>query len=248
MSSNKPIFDLTIVIPALNEESRVGKTLESLAIFIDTDPVLKNLNCEVVVVNADSDDNTLSVAKKHGKKIKNFTIIRPGEKVGKGRDVRCGMLAAQGKKVLFMDADLATPLHHIPIFFNLSKQFDLVCATRNIRLHHTSITRRFVSIGGNILFKLSSGVWTEDSQCGFKLFSHDAARLCFQKQTIMKWGFDMEILTIAATNHLTTKFIRINDWRHIPDGTFDSTNTVYNSLSSLIDLGKIVRNRIMRKY
>src|SRR5689334_16584139 len=119
MNSTSKI-DLSIVIPALNEAARIGRTLDQLAHFLKTDKTLKELRTEVLVVSADGDDNTHKVAETHGNKIGNFRLLRPGKRVGKGRDVQYGMQRTKGRYALFMDADLATPLHHIPEFYKIA--------------------------------------------------------------------------------------------------------------------------------
>jgi dolichyl-phosphate beta-glucosyltransferase len=241
--------DLSIVIPALNEEKRIGETLDNLNRFLKTDKTLKKIECEVIVVSADGHDKTHKVANKHGAKIKNFSLLLPGRRVGKGRDVKYGMLRANGKYVLFMDADTATPLHHIPQFYKQAiSGYDIVVATRNLKKHHSYLPRRMLSILGNTAYRILGGVWIEDSQCGFKLFSKSATKTCFKRQTILRWGFDMEILTIAKIHHLKMKCVRINDWKPVAGGPFDSSHTIMNAIETLHELIAIARNRLLRKY
>jgi dolichyl-phosphate beta-glucosyltransferase len=241
--------ELSIVIPALNEEKRIGTTLDELKKFLKTNPTLSGIECEVLVVSANGTDNTHDVARRHGKDFKNFNLLLPGEKVGKGRDVKYGMLRAKGEYIVFMDADLATPLRHLPTFYKEAlKGFDVVVATRNLKKHHSYLPRRVLSILGNLAYRILGGVWTEDSQCGFKLFNRRAAQNCFKRQTIMRWGFDMEILTIAKSQKFKTKFIRISDWRAIPGGTFDASHTVKNAIETLHELLMIAKNRVLRTY
>lgn len=246
-SKNKPI-DLSIVIGALNEELRIGKTLDELARFLKDDETMKNLTCEVVVVCAEGTDKTPAVVAKHGRKIANFSLLFPGKRVGKGRDVKYGMLRTKGNYALFMDADLATPLRHVPIFYNTALSgYDLVIATRNLKKHHSHLVRRSLSMAGNLAYRLLGGVWIEDTQCGFKLFSKKAARLCFGKQTINGWGFDMEILTIAKVNNFKAKHVRIDDWEDMPGGTFVGP-IIKNALETLGELLYIAKNRILGRY
>ena len=244
--ANQP--DLTIVIPARREEKRVGKTLDKLATFLNKDPMISRKEVEVLVVAVDAGDATQEVVLSKKGQFKNLRLLKPGKPVGKGRDVKYGMLRAKGRAVLFMDADLATPLKYIPKAY---KEFeagnDVVIATRNLRKHHASVLRRLLSNTGNMLFRIASGVWVEDSQCGFKLFSREASKICFSKLTIMGWGFDMEALAIARANKLTLKTIRVNDWESVPGGIFES-GFVSNALSSLKELAYIFRNRVKRSY
>lgn len=241
-------IDLSVVVPAYAEGSRLGATLEALAKYLRTTPVISRLATEIIVVAADAPDNTKTVARQSADLFSNFRLVEPGPKIGKGRDVQAGMLAATGDAILFMDADMATPLNHILDFWERYRQgSQLVYATRNIYKHHPLLLRRLVSVCGNKLFKLLSGINTEDTQCGFKLFSNDAAQICFERLTVMGWGFDMEVLTIAAVNHLKIQAVRIDDWRDVAGGNFEQS-VIMSSTRSLVDLVKIFFNRLFGRY
>lgn len=240
--------DLTIVIPAYREAKRIGKTLTQLATFLNNDPILSDKHIEIIIVAADTDDNTVDVALANRHLFADFRLLRPGPKVGKGRDVRYGMLRARGKAVIFMDADLATPLKYLPEFYNRHRQgHDVVIATRNLRRHHPNFWRRLISNCGNLIFRIASGVWIEDSQCGFKLFSQQAAYTCFRRLSILGWGFDMEVLAIAKAQKFKTATYRINDWTSMPDSTF-TEGVLKNSLQSLGELGSIFWRRLRGAY
>ena len=240
--------DLTIVIPAYREAKRIGATLTELARFLHDDPVLGSKHIELIVVAADTDDDTHGVVLAHRHLFQDFRLLRPGPKLGKGRDVRYGMLRARGKAVIFMDADLATPLKYLPEFYlrHLAGH-DLVVATRNLRRHHPNFVRRLVSNCGNLIFRFASGIWIEDSQCGFKLFSHHAAQTCFSRLSILGWGFDMEILAIAKAQKFKTSAYRIDDWTSKPGSTF-TESFVSNSIKSLRELGSIFWRRLRGAY
>lgn len=240
--------DLSIVIPAYREAKRIGGTLDELADFLKSDEMLSKLIIEVLVVVADAPDDTVGVALSRQKKFKDFSVLQPGQKVGKGRDVQYGMLRAKGDAVVFMDADLATPLRHLPKFYKAYlRGFEVIIAARNLRRHHPSVARRLLSNAGNMLFRIAGGVWLEDSQCGFKMFTRDAAQLCFSKLSILGWGFDMEVLAIAKTNKLKIRSYRVNDWRSVPEGTF-MDGAIKNALNSLMELGTIAVRRAMGAY
>src|ERR1035437_5344539 len=99
--------DLTIVIPAYAEEKRIGETLDKLALFLNNDKTLRDKKIEVLVVVASAPDKTKQIVLAKQKNFRNLTLLEPGPKAGKGRDVQFGMLRAKGKSVIFMDADLA---------------------------------------------------------------------------------------------------------------------------------------------
>lgn len=240
--------DLSIIIPAYREELRIGRTLEELFKFLVSNELMSTLDVEVIVVSADSDDRTDEVVESFISKHDNLRLLRLGTRAGKGRDVRVGMLAAKGNAVIFMDADLATPLSHIPEFHEMvAKGSGVVIATRNLRTHHPEITRMIFSVVGNALYRILCGAWIEDSQCGFKMFSERAAKICFDRATIDGWGFDMEILTIARINNLQCKSVKIYDWSSVPGGSFDDS-VIKNYIRSFFDLCYIAQGRVVGRY
>ncbi len=203
---------------------------------------------EVIVVAAEGHDKTQAIVKSKMKQFTRITLLEPGPRVGKGRDVKYGIQRSSGALVMFMDADLATPLVHLREFYELCTHGnDIVIGTRDLRIYRSSSIRRIVSFFGNVLFKLCGGIWIEDSQCGFKMFTKAAAELCFSEQQIVGWTFDMELLTIAKTNHLKVATRRINDWRDVPDSTF-ADGVVVTAFNSLKDLSHILKNRLTGKY
>ena len=232
-------IDLSIVIPAYCEEKRIGKTLDKLALFLKHDSFFKQKVVEVIVVAAIAPDRTEDIILSKQHLFKLFEIIRPKIRVGKGRDVRLGIMYASGKIIVFMDADLATPLHHLEKFYKAcADDYDIVIGTRNLLKYRTNFIRRVFAVIGNILFRLVSGIWIEDSQCGFKMFKSTAARKCFSKLTILGWGFDMEVLAMARANRMKIKYFRINDWKDIPGSTF-TEGLFRTSLHSIRDLTRI---------
>jgi len=240
--------DLSIVIPAYREERRIGKTLDQLSVFLKEDAFFRHKNVEVIVVSADAPDKTHDIVRDKSKLFSSFSFVTPGPRVGKGRDVKAGVLKANGKAVLYMDADLATPLIHIEPFYKLYEQgADVIIATRGIKRHGETALRMTISKAGNILYRLASGVWVEDSQCGFKMFSARAAKICFQKLKITGWGFDMELLTTAKMNHIAITPVRIHDWRPVPYGTFGES-IMANSLHTFSDLLMIFGRRLNGYY
>lgn len=251
-SKQKKQPDLSIIIPAYREEQRIGKTLDELAAFLGRNRFFKHRDIEVIIVAANAPDRTheLVTAKQPLFNVKNlsFTLLKPGPHVGKGRDVQYGMLRSHGKYVVFMDADLATPLHHLVNFYNTcDKGSDIVIGTRDLFHYRSGKLRNLFSGSGNRLYQLASGIHVEDTQCGFKMFNQHAAQLCFSKLTILGWGFDLEILAIAKANHLTITSIRIEDWEDKPFSTYND-GPLRISVRSVRDFVRVTINRARGKY
>jgi dolichyl-phosphate beta-glucosyltransferase len=240
---NKKNFDLSIVIPAYREEKRISKTLDSL-IHLLREPYFTKLAVEIIVVSADSNDKTHEIVEKYPE----VRLIKAGPKLGKGRDVKLGILASTGKAVMFMDADLATPLKYVKKFYDaFLGGSEIVIAVRPLQRYRSNILRIIASESGNILYKIMGGIWIEDSQCGFKLFSKNAAKICFSNLKIQGWGFDMEILTIAKANKIPINKIRVEDWKNVGHGSFED-NLIENYLVSLRDLFFILYRRMSGEY
>ena len=183
--------NLSIVIPVYNEEKRIGKTLFELKNFCDE----KELNVEVIVVDDGSTDMTSWILDRFKSFIK---VITAWPNKGKGYAVRSGMLAASGKFVLFMDADLATPLSEIEKILKLGGKYDVVIGEREKsgkvkRTIFRSIIGKIFHLISNLLVPMS----LRDTQCGFKLFTNSAAKILFGRAKIDRMAFDVEILHLA---------------------------------------------------
>lgn len=240
--------DLSIVIPAYQEEKRIGKTLDELANFLEKDAFFKEKEVEVIVIAADTPDKTHEIVESKHTLFKQLSLLMPGPHSGKGRDVRLGMLEARGKYIVFMDADLATPLHHLMEFYKACEQgSSLVIGTRDLFHYRKNGVRNLFSGFGNRLYQFASDIHIEDTQCGFKMFTRDAARLCFSKLSIMGWGFDLEVLAIAKANRLTITPIRIEDWEDKPYSTY--TDKAFQiAVRSARDFIHITINNVRKVY
>lgn len=242
MASRKRRPRLSIVVPAFQEAKRIESTLETLAAYLKEH---KYQSTEVVVVTADSPDGTAGLAQAKSALFDDFRFVSAGPKAGKGRDVRLGMLSAKGDYRIFMDADLATPLHHLETAQQLMDRADVAIAVRNLARSHHGI-RRWLSAGGNLLVRLLlPGI--KDSQCGFKMFSAEAAEEIFRRQTILGWGFDMEILTIARHLGYRVRTFDVADWADKPDGTFED-HIGSAALQTLRELLTIWRRKLLGQY
>src|ERR1700730_8452907 len=103
---NSPPLDLSIVIPALNEERRLPKAIEQIGSYLSARP----LRAEIIVVDDGSSDATPKLIESYGGKYAGLRLVSNGRNRGKGFSVRHGVLEACGEIVLFTDADLSTPI------------------------------------------------------------------------------------------------------------------------------------------
>ena len=207
---------LSLVIPAYAEAKFLGATLAALHEFLARKGALATT--EVIVVTADAPDGTVGIARDAIEAFPIHQHLTPGPKVGKGRDVRCGMLAARGDVVLFMDADLATPLGHIDeATARIAAGADVVIGTRDLARMHNTLGRRVTSQLSNQLVRAVLLPGIADTQCGFKAFRGPLVPTLFEPLTTFGWGFDLEILARARRVGAWIEELAIPDW-HDPKG------------------------------
>lgn len=166
-------MNLTIIFPAYREANRIGNSLEKLSRNIAR---FKAGEVEVLIVVADSPDGTVEIVRSKASLFKIFRVIEAGPRAGKGRDVRLAMKEANGDYKLFMDADMATPLHHLnTVLRMMEEEVDVVIGVRDLHSSHTGL-RRIISIMGNMLVQFILGMSIKDTQCGFKAFRGTVCR------------------------------------------------------------------------
>lgn len=189
--------DLSIVIPAYNEASRLPATLDAIAGYFAPRP----LRVEVLVVNDGSTDATPHLRLPLDRPTLQWQMLHnPGNR-GKGYSVRHGMLAARGERLLFTDADLSAPIGEITkLEAALARGADIAIGSRRQRDLLRVRQSRFREGAGrmfNRMVRFALDLPFVDTQCGFKLFTRRAALAIFPLQTIEGWGFDPELLFLA---------------------------------------------------
>ena len=187
---------LSIIIPAHNEEHRLPATLEKTFAFLET----QAYQSEVIVIENGSQDNTLEIAHSYQTKHPNLIVLQSPER-GKGLAVRQGMLAATGDYRFMCDADLSMPIEQINRFIPPKlTDFDIAIASREgpdaIRYNEPPY-RHVVGRIYNLIIRIMALPGLQDTQCGFKCFTRQAAEELFPRQTLGGWAFDVELLYIA---------------------------------------------------
>ena len=187
--------DLSIVIPAYNEEERIGETLQKIKDHLDKE----ELSFEIVVVNDGSIDKTSEEASKYSF----VKVVEQPENMGKGAAVRRGMLEAQGLIRLFSDADLSTPIYELAkLLKSIQKGYDIALGSRAVDYSsikkHQPFYREMMGKTFNRIVQMLVVKGIKDTQCGFKAFKEKAAEDIFKDAKIDGFGFDVEIIYLAA--------------------------------------------------
>lgn len=186
---------LSIVVPAYNEEKRIGRMLDSyLAYFIPRygDEV------EIIVVVNGSRDNTAEVVRAYSAKHSQFSLVDVKEAIGKGGAVILGFKNAVGDLVGFADADGSTPPE---AFDDLAANIGSGGAIIASRWFEESVVeprqplkRRIVSRIFNFLVRNVFGMDIHDTQCGAKILRREAVRAILPHIGITRWAFDVDLL------------------------------------------------------
>jgi putative flippase GtrA len=211
-----PLKDLSIVIPAYNEEGRLGETLRQDIAYLSE----RDVQWEIIVVDDGSDDQTAMIAQRcvnqSGGSVR---LLRLPRNRGKGAAVQLGVMNAVGRYIIIADADNATPIEEVGRFLPEAKESEILIGSRY--LESANIEQRQskwrVRIGrvGNLLIRVFLIDGIADTQCGFKLFPAAIAKELFSKQRIDRWGFDMEILSLAQGMGIPIREKGVT-WRDMP--------------------------------
>lgn len=233
---------LSIVIPAYNEEERLPETLALVRDYLEE----RGLDAEVIVVDDGSNDATVAKVQAMQKRFPLLKLIENEVNKGKGGVVQQGMLAARGQYRLFMDADYSTPVTELDKFLPLVERFDIIIGSRYLERDSIKVKqplkRRIVSRTGNWIIQRSVLPGIVDTQCGFKLFSAEAAEAVFAQQTMFGWAFDVELLTIARQLGLSIKEVPV-DWYDAKESKLRAAHAAWKSFGEL----KIIKRNVRKK-
>ncbi len=197
---NESKVQLSVVIPAYNEELRLPRTLSQSIEYLKA----QSYSSEIVIVNDGSTDGTEKIIREQmqGPIPINLLTHPDGANHGKGASVKRGMLQAQGAYRLFMDADNSTALDQIEHFWPFFKLgYQVVIGSR--AMDESVISRRQAKYKelagrlGNWFIRTFAVPGISDTQAGFKMFGAREAEVIFPRQTIDRWGYDIELLAIA---------------------------------------------------
>lgn len=245
---------LSIVIPAYNEERRLPKNMERVLEYVDSQPYA----AEVVVVDDGSTDSTVRAMRPFAETHPHVCIIENDHR-GKGYAVRTGMLAAQGRYILFTDADLPTPLTELPKLLNLADSgYDIVVGSREglgARRMGEPWYRHLMGRVFNFVVRLLTLREFQDTQCGFKLFTRESAHDLFRRMLLYGddtklakggtlTGFDVEVLYLALKSGYRVKDVPV-EWHY---GESSKVNPVREAVRMFGDVIQVRLNDWLGRY
>lgn len=236
---------LSLIIPAFNEKTRIGKSLEQILGYLEAQPYAS----EVIVVDDGSQDGTADYVEEGFGKYPQIRVERRPNQGGKGAAIRQGMLSGKGTYLIFSDADLSVPIETLPaIFSDLENHCDVAIGSRqkpdSVIEVHQPLLRELL---GRVFTKLSSLILAlpiSDFTCGFKGFRREVARDLFSRQQLHDWSFDSEILYLAKIRGYRIAEVPVR-WRN------DETTKVRlwkDILTSCLGLLRIRFNHLSGRY
>jgi glycosyltransferase involved in cell wall biosynthesis len=238
--------ELSIIVPAFNEEQRLPKTLESIRAYLKS----RSLRAEVLVIDDGSTDATAKVVERVQKCFLELQLKSNGRNHGKGFSVREGMLAARGEIALFTDADLSAPIEEADKLLAVLREgaYDGAIGSRALDRSLIEVRQSAFRERAGILFNWMvrglTGLPFEDTQCGFKAFRRERSRVLFEQQRTEGFGFDPEILFLAQRAGLRIAEVPVR-WAHHPA---TKVNLVRDSVRMFADLLAVRWNAWMGRY
>ena len=236
MSTSVPCVDLSIVVPAYNEEHRLPPTLAALSAYLSAQP----LRWEIVVVDDGSRDATCAVVESAMATIPNLRLVRQSPNRGKGAAVRLGMLAARGQIRVMSDADGSMSPDQLPRLLAplIACTADIAIGSRYAEGAKTDIKQPLYRVLwsrlANRVIQRSLVPGVRDTQCGFKAFTAEAARALFELGRIDGWAFDLEILALARRAGFSIAEVGV-EW----------TDDRRSRVNPLKDMWKVVREALI---
>lgn len=228
--------EISVVIAAYNEQVRIGLTLVRTLEYL----AARHPRYEVIVVDDGSTDATIDVVNEIAGRDARVILLKQPENKGKGAAIRRGMLEAKGAHVLFMDADLATPIEELDTLLVWARQgYEVVIGSRglpesDIRQRQPPAREAMGRIF-NLLVRSALLGGFKDTQCGFKLFEREAARDLFSRQTLDGFAFDVEVLLLARDRGYRIREVPVV-WYHAPNSKVSPVSDATKMLGDIVML------------
>jgi dolichyl-phosphate beta-glucosyltransferase len=212
-----PVPDLSIVIPAYNEEARIGPFLDSVGAYARIHPLL----VEVVVVDDGSTDGTLAVVEARRPSLPLLRTVALPENRGKGAAVRAGLAAARGGLRAFLDADGSTPVGELDRLLAVAREQPESVVIGSLAPSDARVDvgqvwfRQLVGRLGNAVIRMLVLRGIHDTQRGCKLLPAAACDRVLRFCEVDGWAFDVELLALATRAGHPIVEVGIS-WHHEP--------------------------------
>lgn len=187
--ANESCYTQSIIIPAYNEQERIGNTIKKL---------IEGFPEHEVLVVCDGQDNSEKIVKILSSKFANIRLLKFDCRLGKGGALIHGFRAARGEVICFVDADESVNIIDLKSMFFALHDSDAIIASRRLRdskiLIKQPAKRRLASKAFNIFVRIFFGLPFKDTQCGAKIFKREAILDILNDLKTTGFEIDVEIL------------------------------------------------------
>lgn len=239
------IRDISVIIPCFNEEKSIFKNVTKIGEFLRG-----NFDrFEIIAVNDGSTDKTAHELKLLKDSLP-LILIERKKNEGKGKAIRDGVRKSTCDVILFLDADLAIPIEELTKFLaEIERGYDLAIASRFVPgvkvikpvLWHRRIMEKVFRMMRMVILNNWS---IKDTQCGFKVFTREAAIRIFPQLTVRRFAFDAELIFVAK--HMGYKIKELPITLQNPKNSH--VRIVLDPINMFLDLVKIRINHCLNRY
>jgi glycosyltransferase involved in cell wall biosynthesis len=228
------LIELSVVVPAFNEERRLATTLSTLTAYLSERP----WSWEVRIVDDGSSDGTVGLAETFARRDSRVVVQREPHR-GKGGAVKAGLLRARAAYRFICDADLSMPIAEISRFLPpAAVHFDVAIGSREgaqARRVGEPAYRHLMGRLFNLAVQTLVLPGIDDSQCGFKMFTARAVESIFPLVTVDGWAFDVEVLAIARQQRLRILEVPI-EWHYRNESQLSMLRDGIGMLSEILGI------------
>lgn len=241
------MVNISVILPIYNEAECINATFESVLEYSKSHPFY-----QFIFVNDGSTDDTQSILEKKIAKTKNHLIflISYEQNQGKGYAIKKGVESSVGNYICFIDSDLAYSLSHLDLLVNQLELFDVVIGCRSLINENLKRVKSIRFLASKLFNWITQGILSlkfSDVQAGLKGFRRDVAQTLFEKQTIKRFCFDVELIYLAQKRGYTIGEIpALVSVAHL--SKISKVNLIRDSGRMLQSLIKIKMNDILGLY
>jgi len=248
--STPPSVDISLIVPAYNEEERLPKMMDDTLSYLRKRKQKEgggSFTYEIIIVDDGSTDKTSATALQYVKResVDSVRLLKLHKNRGKGGAVKRGMLCARGRRMLMVDADGATEIGDLGRLEDSARKVerDGLYVAVGSRAHlvasdvvaKRTLVRNILMHGFHFFVTIMGVKGIKDTQCGFKLFSRKSAHALFCNLHIERWAFDVELLYRARILKIPVVEVMVN-WREIAGSKL---SPISSSLQMAKDLTRI---------
>lgn len=231
---NENSIELSVVIPAYNEEQRLAPSLRQALDYL----ARRGGTYELLVVDDGSRDGTSRVAAEFA--AQGVRVLRHDPNRGKGAAVRTGLLASRGRKVLITDADFSTPIEEVEKLERLlGDGTPLVIGSRGLAdsqvRQRQPFYREMMGKTFNRLIRIFGVSGIRDTQCGFKLARGDEGRQIAAELKIDGFAYDVELIWLARRRGYKVAEVGVI-WVNSPDSRVDPIRSSFSMLRDVLTM------------